>query len=144
MLPAFTENGLLPSGVHRATLEEFEQRFVYFDKSDRRFRLYDKFRDLYQQAKGSGIVRRILVGGSFVSSKSEPNDFDCIVVFDPSIEGRELRPLEYNLVSRRAASRVFGGDVISVLDDSTHYHRYMNLFQSTRDEERVGIVGIEI
>src|SRR3972149_5777713 len=132
MLPAFTDNGLLPEGVHRATLEEFEQRFVYFDLSDRRYRLFEKLRELFRQARSSGIVRRIVVGGSFVTAKPEPNDFDCIVVLDPSILEHGLRPMEYNVVSRRAARRVFGGDVIPVIEDSRYFHEYLQLFQSTR------------
>lgn len=88
MIPEFTETGLLPPGVHRATFEEFEQRFVYFDRSDRRFRIFDKLRELYQQAQKSGIVKRILIGGSFVADKAEPNDFDCILVLDPEMRAK--------------------------------------------------------
>ena len=144
MLPDFTENGLLPEGIHRATFEEFEKRFAYFDLSDKRFRLFDKLRELYHQVRQSGIVKRFLVGGSFVTSKAEPNDFDCILVLDPSIEGQNLRPMEYNLVSRQRARRIFGGDVISVAEGSVDYHGYLALFQSTRADERLGIVEIEL
>lgn len=52
--------------------------------------------------------------------------------------------MEYNIVWRKRASRVFGGDVIPVFDGSVHYHRYMELFQSTRADERVGLVEIEL
>lgn len=144
MLPEFTEIGLLPEGLHGATLDEFEQRFVYFDVSDRRFRLFDKLQELYHQARNSGIVRRILVGGSFVTSKPEPNDFDCIIVLDPSVMEHDLRPMEYNLVSRHMARRVFGGDVIPVIEESLFYHRYMRFFQSTRHGEPMGVVEIEL
>ena len=144
MIPGFGANGLLPEGVHHATLEEFEQRFAYFDVSDRRFRLFDKLRELYHQARGSGIVRRILVGGSFVTSKPEPNDFDCVLVLDSAVRGNDLRPSEYNLASRHMARHLFGGDVIPVVENSIDHHRYMDLFQSTRGKDRVGIVEIEL
>ena len=144
MIPAFNENGLLPAGVHAATFDEFEQRFVYFDVSDRRYRLFDKLQQLLHQARMSGIVRRILFGGSFVTTKPEPNDFDCIIVLDPSVIGHELGPSVYNMVSRRAARRAFGGDVIPVIEDSHYYHEYLRLFQSTRGNERMGIVEIEL
>jgi hypothetical protein len=144
MLPPFTEHGLLPPGVYRASFEEFEQRFIYFDRSDRRFRLFERFRELHRQAKGSGIVQRILVGGSFVTSKAEPNDFDCILVVDPAVQNRNLLPTEYNLLSRSRARRIFGGDVIAVVDDSVNYHMYVSLFQHTREQVGVGIVEIEL
>ena len=144
MLPEFTQKGLLPAGVHRATLEEFEQRFIYFDHSDRRYRLFDKFRELHRQARGSGIVQRMLVGGSFVTSKPEPNDFDCILVVDPAVQNRNLLPTEYNLDSRTRARRLFGGDVIAVVEGSVNYHMYMSFFQHTREQVGVGIVEVEL
>ena len=144
MLPDFTEQGLLPPGIHRATFEEFENHFVRFDMSDQRFRLFEKLRELYDEAKRSGFVKRFLVGGSFVTAKPEPNDFDCILVLDPSIEWQELPPMEYNLVSRRMARRVFGGDIFPVVEDSFHYHEYLQLFQSVRGGGHKGIVEIEL
>jgi hypothetical protein len=144
MLPDFTEHGLLPEGIHRATLEEFEKRFVYFDRSDRRFRIFDKLQELYHEAKRSGIIKQLLVGGSFVTDKPEPNDFDAILVYDPSIRRVDLRPMEYNLVSLVMVRRKLGGDVFPVIKDSPEYQKYMNLFQATRSGERVGIVEIEL
>jgi hypothetical protein len=143
MLPDFNENGLLPPSIHRTTLAEFERRFVYFAVSDRRFRLFDKLRELYHQARQSGIVKRFLVGGSFVTSKPEPNDFDCILVLDPIIKGEVLRPMEYNLADHRMARRIFRGDVISVFEGSIEFRTIMTLFQATRGGEHMGIVEIE-
>ena len=144
MLPPFNEQGLLPIGVHQATIEDFEHRFVYFDHSDRRFRLFERLRELFRQAKGSSIVRRFLVAGSFVTSKPEPGDFDCILVFDQSVLGRDVLPVEYNLLSRTRARRIFGGDVVSVIEGSKDCYEFLEFFQKTRREERVGIVEIEL
>jgi hypothetical protein len=144
MLPDFTENGLLPEGRHLSTFKHFETRFVYFDMSDQRFRLFEKLRELYLEAKRSGIVKRFLVGGSVVTSKAEPNDFDCILVLDPSIELHNLPPAQYNLVSRRRARRLFGGDVFAVFEDSVQYHELLELFQVVRGGGRKGIVEIEL
>lgn len=144
MLPDFTVDGVLPAGIHSATFGEFEQRFVYYGRSDRRFRIFDGLRELYRQASRSGIVNRFFVGGSFVTSKPEPNDFDCILALNPLVDGKDLRPLEYNLVSRQKARRIFGGDVIAVIDGSIDFDKQILFFQSNRDIERVGIVEIEI
>ena len=144
MLPDFTDDGLLPPGIHCATLKEFEQRFVYFAHSDQRFRLFEKLRELYQQARQSGIVQRFLVGGSFVAAQAEPNDFDCILILDATVVGRELRPMEYNLVARQRARRIYGGDVTAVVEGSTDCHEFMDLFQTTRKQGRVGMVEIEL
>jgi hypothetical protein len=142
MIPECTDSGLLPPGIYPATRDEFEERFVVFDRSDRRFRVYDDLRRFLDEAVGSDIVRRIIVAGSYVTSKPEPNDFDCLLVLDPGIVGRELRPFEYNLISRKMARRLFKGDVVPVLDGSHAMDEYLEFFQTTRDGEPMGVVEI--
>jgi hypothetical protein len=125
-------------------LEEFEKRFVYFDRSDRRFRIFIKLRELYHEARRSGIAKRFLVGGSFVTAKAEPNDFDCILVLDRTVIDRDLRPMEYNLVARQRLRRTYGGDVMAVVEGSIDYDEYVGIFQKTREQQPVGMVEIEI
>jgi hypothetical protein len=144
MIPSFTEQGFLPPGIYRATLDEFKERFVVFHRSDRRFRIFAQLEKLLDQVAQTRIVKRILIAGSFVSAKPEPNDFDCIVVLDPSIVGKPLRPFEYNLVSRQMARRMFGGDIMPALDNSTALQQYIEFFQTTRDGKRIGIVEIQL
>lgn len=144
MIPEFTDQGLLPPGTHQATLEELKERFAIFDRSDQRLRIHEKLERLLREAQSSAVVKRVLVGGSFVTAKSEPNDFDCILVLDSAISGNELRPQEYNLVSRRMARRLFGGDVVPLLEGSEALDWYLGFFQTTRDGERVGLVEIEL
>jgi hypothetical protein len=144
MIPAFTASGYLPIGVHEANLDEFKERFVFSRYSDRRFRLFDKLSRLLTEAKKSGIVRRVIIAGSFVTNKDDPNDFDCVVVLDPAIVGQELRPYQYKLVSRKTARRMFGGDIVPAIDGSSALDDYLDFFQTTRDGERVGVVEIEL
>jgi hypothetical protein len=143
MLPEFTEDGLLPAGIHRATFEEFETLCV--------LRLFGPLPPFIWEVERIVFPsqefrhrERILVGGSFVTSKPEPNDFDCILVFDAAIEDRAMSAMEYNLLSRPSARRIFGGDVIAVTEGTVDYHRYMTFFQHTRDKVPVGIVEIDI
>jgi hypothetical protein len=144
MIPAFTEQGFLPPGMHQATVEEFKQRFVVFQRSDRRFQIFVSLEKLFDQAARSGIAKRIIMAGSFVTAKPEPNDLDCIIVLDPAIIGISLQPFEYHLVSRRLARRMFGGDVMPALDQSMALQQYLEFFQTTRDGTRVGIVEIQL
>jgi hypothetical protein len=143
MIPEFTEHGFLPPGIHQATLAECKERFAVFQRSDRRFHIFAHLQNLFEQAAQSGIVRRIIIAGSFITTKPEPNDFDCIIVLDPAIVGRPLRPFEYNLVSRHMARRLFGGDVVPALDNSMALQQYLEFFQTARDGKRIGIVEIQ-
>ena len=144
MIPDFTEDGLLPAGIHQATRDEFRERFARFNRSDRRIRIHDQLDRLLDEAGKSSVVKRLLVAGSFVTAKAEPNDFDAVLVLDASIVGRDLRPLEYNLVSRKMARRLFGGDVMPGLEGSAALVDYLQFFQTTRDGQQIGIVEIEL
>jgi hypothetical protein len=66
-----------------------------------------------------------MIRGSFVTAKSEPNDFDCIVVLNSSVVGKALRPFEHNFISRRMARRLFAGDVVPVVDGSQALSEYL-------------------
>jgi hypothetical protein len=144
MIPDFTHSGFLPEGTHIATMDEIKQRFALFDRSDRRIRLFERLEQLVAEARASGIVRHILLGGSFIANKSEPNDFDCILVIAPEIIERTLLPREYNLVSRHVARRLYGGDVVPVLNGSAAHAEYLEFFQHARDGQRVGVLEIEL
>lgn len=142
MIPEFSENGCLPTGIHSTSVAELRERFSYFDVSDQRQRVYRGLQELLDEAGQSGIVRRIVVAGSFVTNKSEPNDFDAIVVLDPAVVNQTLRPREYNLVSRKMARRLYGGDVLAAVDGSASLAKYLKFFQTNRAGEPVGVVEI--
>ncbi|MEX2317389.1 MAG: hypothetical protein WD669_09575 [Pirellulales bacterium] len=144
MIPEFNEHGLLPPGIHMTTLEEFERRFSYFASSDRRFRLFDKLRELYLVAKHTGVVKQFIVGGSFVSSKPEPADFDCILVITAEVVCMDVLPTQYNVVSRRRVRRIFAGDIFPVIEKSPLHYEMLDLFQTERGDIQKGIVEIEL
>jgi hypothetical protein len=77
MIPDFDDNGYLPAGIHPADLEEIEARFGH-EPELRRVQM-ESLRWLIDLAKRVG-VRRIVVNGSFVSDKWEPNDVDCVLL----------------------------------------------------------------
>jgi hypothetical protein len=73
MIPDFNEDGQLPSGIHLASMEEIAARFGR-EPELRRAQL-DSLRWLVDLAKRVG-VQRLIVNGSFVTDKWEPNDVD--------------------------------------------------------------------
>jgi len=94
MLPPFDEDGFLPDGIHDCSLSEAEARFASFQTSDRRPRLWVNFLAFLEQVKGAGVVRVMLLDGSFVSAKSDPNDIDLILILSATHDFRgELSPI---------------------------------------------------
>lgn len=80
MTPDCNDNGYLPPGVHRANLEEIATRFG--QQSEVRQAQMESLRWLVELARRAG-VRRIVVNGSFVTDKLEPNDVDCVLLIGP-------------------------------------------------------------
>jgi len=76
-IPDLNEEGFRPPGIHRINLTDFRERFAIFNRSDRRLRVYGQLERFIAEVTKSVIVKRILVGGSFVTARPEPNDFDC-------------------------------------------------------------------
>ena len=58
MIPEL-EDGVLPEGVHACTMDQVDQVFGRFQRSDRRFRLTEKLRDFVEEARRSGIVAAV-------------------------------------------------------------------------------------
>jgi uncharacterized protein DUF6932 len=76
MIPPFDTDGDLPQGMYQTMWTAFQERFCIFARSDRRLRLCRQIAQMLEEAQASHIVERLIFRGSFVTSKSEPNDFD--------------------------------------------------------------------
>jgi hypothetical protein len=77
-LPNFNEDGDLPEGVHRATLDEVVARFGQ-DTLQRRT-VTVRLLEVYRLAAATGKLERFVLFGSYVTAKPEPNDVDIILV----------------------------------------------------------------
>lgn len=84
MIPTFGQNGYLPPGVHPATLDEVIERFGH--GSEQRAACGQSLRWLVPICRRAGIIRLIL-NGSFVTDRPEPNDVDCVLVPGPTFVG---------------------------------------------------------
>ncbi len=74
-IPGLTKDGILPRGMHRATPEEVRWAFGW--ASPRRAKLMAALEEAVGWVKKAG-VKRILVDGSFVTAKKEPQDVDLV------------------------------------------------------------------
>jgi hypothetical protein len=147
VLPEFDSDGDLPPGIHRADLVEIEKQFGQFAASDRRVKLYTKLRQVVEMAKFSGIVQRLILGGSFVTAKTEPNDVDLIVVITKDLEIESLAQSQYVMADRDALQRVLKGDdfdVIIVREGARRMQTIIEFFQSNRDNKAVGVVEVDL
>lgn len=83
-LPDFNEAGDLPPEVHRATLDEILERFG--SGSARRTACARRLAHIFELARRTGSLRFLIVFGSFVTRKEEPNDVDVILIMDDAFQ----------------------------------------------------------
>jgi len=134
-IPGLDDAGLLPPGVHDCTLDEVRRSFGVFRTTDRRPTLYDKLQALVQEAWATGLVAEIIIDGSFVTAKPDPNDIDLILVLNAGHDfTAELRPFEYNVLSRRQARKIYGFDLLVAMHASAVYAEYVAFFAQVRGE----------
>ena len=147
MLPEFDIDGDLPPGIHQVYLDELERRFGRFVVSDRRINLFTRFKQVVAIARRSGIVDRLMVGGSFVTSTPEPNDIDVVVILASAVDLDALTPSQYMVTDRDAWRRVLKTDaidIITVRNGTTRMELTLEFFQHKRENKRVGIVEVKL
>jgi hypothetical protein len=76
-IPPFRPDGYLPIGIHLAT--EVEVTFRFGTPSRRRHRLMLRLRRWIELGRAVG-AQRLLLDGSFVTAKMEPNDIDAVLL----------------------------------------------------------------
>jgi hypothetical protein len=131
VLPPLTEHRFLPPGVHDASLAEVEALFGAFQRTERRRRLFAKLREYVDEVGRATRAARVVVDGSFVmAAVDEPDDIDIILVLPEDWDmSSELRPFEYNLISRRRTRRLYGFDVFAVRAASPEETNILEFFQ---------------
>ena len=141
-IPPFAEGGLLPPGLHRASLDAIADRFG--TGAGAREELTARLQRLVGLARHVQ-ARRLLVDGSFVTSKPEPNDLDVVVWLDLGYlhmldeEDATAQTLEWMIVTRSP------DDVFAVYNESG-WNQWVDFFSQVRGNEtqRKGVVEVEL
>jgi hypothetical protein len=141
-IPPFRPDGYLPEGVY--VCSEAEVIFRFGSLSRRRRRLVLRLRRWIELGRQVG-ARRLLVDGSFVTAKEEPQDIDSVILlpedFTQQLE-REFAPaleLEEMLLTRRP-------EELFAAEDETDWQEWVAFFSQTRepDRRRKGLVEVRL
>jgi hypothetical protein len=101
VLPELNEDGYLPSGQHQCTWEEFFHRF---GTNEHRLELLEGLERALRNLKHAGC-QRVLIGGSFVSDKPYPGDYDAIWTRD-GVDDSRLNDVFKNVEDMRYGARI--------------------------------------
>ena len=142
MLPAFNQAGNLPEGVHRATEAEVLSRFA--TTSARRKWLGERLRNLLKMARATGKLERVVLWGSFVTSKESPNDLDVLLVMAADFDLEQVPTDRRALFTYAQAKIRFNADVfwtkVSIGQDTLDL--WLITYQLGKDLKRRGIVEV--
>lgn len=142
MIPPL-EDGVLPEGIHDCTIDEIEAVFGRFQTTDRRIRLTEKLRSYLAEAGRAGIVTAVIVDGSYTTAKPVPVDIDLILVLPAEFDfSREMRPFEYNTISKAALRRAkYPFDVFASRAGSVEYERFIEFFSRTNPAKHADLTS---
>ena len=141
-IPNFRADGYLPEGLHLASKTEVMFRFG--SSSRRRRRLVLRIRRWIGLAQLIGCLR-LLIDGSFVTAKVEPDDIDAVILLPPNFQqqieqGIEMAlELEEMILTRRP-------EEIFAAEDETDWNEWVEFFSRTReaDGRSKGLVAVKL
>ena len=144
-LPEFNSDGDLPPGVHKASLEEVVRR--YGSTSGSRKVCTERLVHILDLASRTGFLRRLVIFGSYVTRKAEPNDVDIILLMDDNFHletcPTELRALfDHALAQARYGASIFWARPCVLLDDTVE--SFISHWQIKRGRGKRGIVELEL
>ena len=98
MIPEFDNNGNLPPGIYRQSLDDFKQKFVIdFFTSSTRHVIYNGYISYCKQVVSFDIVSINWITGSFTTNKLNPEDIDIVVHFDPKKYRSMIDQLDFEI-----------------------------------------------
>jgi hypothetical protein len=103
--------------------------------------------ELVDRLRATGLFSAVVVDGSFVTDTDCPSDIDLILVLRAQHDFRlQVRPFEYNVLSRRQLRREFGFDVLIAREDRPELGEYLDFFAGVRGrpDVRKGLVRVAL
>jgi hypothetical protein len=139
-IPPFRPDGYLPEGVHQST--EAEATFRFGTQSRRRRRLTVRLRRWIELGRAIG-ARRLLVDGSFVTTKPEPEDVDAVMFVPANFSELVAQGVEAALELEEMFLTRQPEELFPAEDDAV-WQGWCNFFSRTRepDQRRKGLVEI--
>lgn len=142
-LPGFNQKGDLAGGVHPATMDEVVARFG--SGTVQREAVTRRLLRIYELAKGSGKLERLLIFGSYVTTKPEPNDVDIILVMSDDFQVAACAQPAKQLFDHERAAETFGASIFWIRPSMLFLdtpEEFLAHWQLKADGTRRGIVEV--
>src|SRR5437867_1752237 len=142
-LPQLNCTGELPEGVHQATIEEVIAQFG--SGTAQRQAVTARLRRIYHLASATHKLERLILFGSYITAKPDPNDVDVVLIMRDDFEVQACAEESRQLFDHPRAAEAFGASVfwirpaLLVLETLKEFIAH---WQITRDQTRRGIVEV--
>jgi hypothetical protein len=142
-LPDFEETGDLPVGVYRVNLQQVLERFG--GERGPRGRRSRSLVHVYDLARSTKHLQRVIIFGSYVTATEEPNDIDVVLVMDDAFRLSECPVEARGLFDHAVAQARYGASVFWIrpgllINDSLD--EFIGAWQRKRDGSKRGIVEV--
>lgn len=140
MIPDFRPDGYLPDGVHLAS--EAEVTFRFGSGSARRRRLVVRVRRWIELGRRLN-ARRLLIDGSFVTAKPDPQDVDAVILLPADFERQAERGIDEALEMEQMLLTRQPEEIFAAEDDAD-WEDWVEFFSRTRetDGRHKGVVEV--
>jgi hypothetical protein len=143
--PEFDENGDLPVGIYKATLQEVIEHFG--QGTLQRQLVAKRLVKIYNLAKSTNQLSRFIVYGSFVTNKPNPNDVDIFLVMDDNFDKNLLQGDVRRIFDHLESETDIGASIFWMLEASVLVNEkiFIEGWQIKRGSKtRRGIVEIKL
>jgi hypothetical protein len=142
-LPEFNSFGDLPPGVYQTSIDQVVDRFR--TGSGRREVATQKLLHIYDLAKRTGHLQHFVIFGSYITTKSEPNDVDVILVMDEGFSLDGCTPESQALFDHPIAQARYGASIFWMRSNTLigeTVDEFIAYWQIKRDGTQRGIVDV--
>lgn len=128
--------GVLPEGIHVATLDEVRDRFAF---NPWRQALFDGFVSGAEHLFRAGC-ERVYLDGSYVTEKESPSDFDAIWDIE-GVDGDKLDLIICKPNPKKMKEKYFGEFFPNVIELGSN-RLFLEFFQKDKEGNNKGIIQV--
>jgi hypothetical protein len=147
-IPAFEANGWLPPGHHPSTWDEVVA-LLRDGEGSRRAVLTDKLLWYKERPTALGVEGTLLLDGSYVSSRQNPNDVDVMLIAQPEVAAlKDMTPELSELLDTEYCQRTLGFSLLYITEDldlsSSVLFDPREIWDYARDGTRKGVLEVAL
>ena len=142
-LPHLNSEGDLPAGVYQATIGEVLARFG--TGAPQRQAITAHLLQIYELASATGKLDRLVLFGSYITTKPEPNDIDMVLVMRDDFDLHACDEATRRLFDHKRAAETFGASIFWIRPAMLlleSLEEFIAHWQIKRDQTRRGIVEV--